>query len=524
MKQKISQAFHREAAIYISPSKLRPFDKGLVVVGAAMEYEGHKRLHRRKPRKAGKDSKSVAKDGAKDSKAEKKRHRQRNRIKAMLGLPIHYEPKEDEWEEDYDETEENLQHFNYFAFEGKRGALRWKHRASDFMPLGFDHEVTTPQHNYKLELHNQFRHAGESDWRHYRNSVLHSLPHRWTTKEDTKMYTSHFTKNTKRDISRDVQHADAAPAREVGFFKSTDPIKGAAGAVAARDARIKTRQVSKSAKIEAVKARRGGSAEKAAHALHQSKHANVLVVHRKEGIEVLHLHTGRPLLELPLPANMVHADLNLDGSIDRVEAVVSENSIIRPEGHRVSDAEDANHCYAWVTTGTPPTHALFNESICQPISPLGVMMNLMAKGMRGGKGADVKLLAAPPIVINRAKERDALERNVDMQDAIFYMSDGLISSYSFAGFQNWQIQTPATFMQPAPVWILPLEDALLAHMYIYGHVCVNICMYMCMCVCVCVCMYMYICIYIIYIYAYICMYMYALPFLRIVIVLYNQHI
>ena len=170
VKQKISQAFHREAAIYISPSKLRPFDKGLVVVGAAMEYEEHKRLHRRKPRKGRKD-KGAGKDGAKDSKAEKKRLKQRNRIKAMLGLPVKYDPSEDEWEEDYDETEENLQHFNYFAFEGKRGALRWKHRAYDFTPLGFDHEVTTPQHNYKLELHNQYRHAGESDWRHYCNSV-----------------------------------------------------------------------------------------------------------------------------------------------------------------------------------------------------------------------------------------------------------------------------------------------------------------------------------------------------------------
>ena len=111
------------------------------------------------------------------------------------------------------------------------------------------------------------------------------------------MYTSHFTKNAKRDISRDRQQADAAHAREVGFFKATDPVKGAAGSVAARDARIKKRRQAKSAKIEAVKARRGGSAESAAHALHQTKHANVIVTHRKEGIEVLHLHTGRPLLE-----------------------------------------------------------------------------------------------------------------------------------------------------------------------------------------------------------------------------------
>eukprot|EP00961_Rhodomonas_salina_P046960 630227-Rhodomonas_salina.2 len=66
------------------------------------------------------------------------------------------------------------------------GALRWKHKAGDFLPIRlakspqtscfcsrfrgrrvrvsehpFDHEVTVPQHNYKLELHSEFKHAGE---------------------------------------------------------------------------------------------------------------------------------------------------------------------------------------------------------------------------------------------------------------------------------------------------------------------------------------------------------------------------
>ena len=188
VKMKVAHAFHTEAAIYVVPSKLRPFDKGLVVVGGAMEYEEHNRLHRRKPRK------DKAKKGARNtshasSKAESKKMRQRNKIKAMLGLPIQYDPEQPEWEDDHDEIEETLHHFNYFAFEGKRGALRWHNRATDFQPLGFDHEVTVPQNNYKLELHNQYKHVGEADWRHYRNSLLRSLPHKWVSKEDTRFYT-----------------------------------------------------------------------------------------------------------------------------------------------------------------------------------------------------------------------------------------------------------------------------------------------------------------------------------------------
>jgi len=83
MKAKISNAYHREAAIYISPSKLRPFDKGLVIVGASMEYENHNRLNRRKPKKKDTTKTAGAKDGAKDSKAENKRTKQRNRIKVV---------------------------------------------------------------------------------------------------------------------------------------------------------------------------------------------------------------------------------------------------------------------------------------------------------------------------------------------------------------------------------------------------------------------------------------------------------
>jgi len=441
--------------------------QGLVIVGGAMEYEDHNRLHRRKPRKNSKKGKGGAKDGATDSKAERRRMKQRNRIKAMLGLPVKYDPDEPEWEEDNDEYEENLHHFNYFAFEGKRGALRWKNRAYDFMPLGFDHEVTVPQHNYKLELHNQYQHAGENDWRHYRNSVLRTLPHKWASKDDTRMYTAHFSKNHKRDAQDHSQQADAAHAREVGFFASSDPVKGAGSSAATKgDSRIKKRRRSSSAKIAAIKDRRGGSADRAASVLQTPKHANVVVTHRKEGVEVLHLHTGRPLLELPLPINMVHADINKDGSVDRVEGVVSEHSVLRPFGHRVSADDEPNHCYAWVTTGTPPTHALFNESICQAQSPMAVMMHMMLKGVAGARGGDgngnVKLMTATPAVLKRRKDRDELDRNVDLLDAIFLMNDGLVSSYNYAGGLNWQVQTAATFMQPAFVRVERHSDTLLA--------------------------------------------------------------
>jgi hypothetical protein len=91
MKVKLAHAYHREASISITPTKIKPFDTGLVVVGASMVYEDHKRLHRRKPK-----SKKKGNDADSDEEASRKRN-VRDRIKEMLGLPAH-RSSEDDWQ------------------------------------------------------------------------------------------------------------------------------------------------------------------------------------------------------------------------------------------------------------------------------------------------------------------------------------------------------------------------------------------------------------------------------------------
>ena len=57
-----------------------------------------------------------------------------------------------------------------------------------------------------------------------------------------------------------------------------------------------------------------------------SKHAyqapNVLVAHLEEGIEAVHLYSGRTLCKLHLPSSGLHADLNGDGVLDHVQVRV----------------------------------------------------------------------------------------------------------------------------------------------------------------------------------------------------------
>jgi len=74
--------------------------------------------------------------------------------------------------------------------------------------------------------------------------------------------------------------------------------------------------MSKSAKRAAVRDRRARRKAGAGYG-GADKKANVLVTHREAGLEVLHLHTGRPVTELQLPRGMAHADINGDGAIDR---------------------------------------------------------------------------------------------------------------------------------------------------------------------------------------------------------------
>uniref|UniRef100_A0A6U4M9Z2 FG-GAP repeat-containing protein n=2 Tax=Hemiselmis andersenii TaxID=464988 RepID=A0A6U4M9Z2_HEMAN len=438
VKAKVSAAHHREATISVTPTQLRPYDQGLVIVGGSMEYDDHRRLHRRKPKKtpAAEDKKGHDTTGARD------------RIKAMLGLEVDHHG-EDQWTEDHDELEETLEHFNYFAFDGKRGALRWRHRPGDFVALGHDHEMTVPQHNYKLELHTEFRHTGEVDWRQYRGSVLHTLPHMWRFKEDTRMYTSHFSRKTPLDFDQEKRNADAHHAQQVGLFSPEDPFKGAGkstrpGTRSARNKRDKSvkRQVLRDTK----KTKKIGDLKK----------ANVLVTHRMEGLEVLHLHTGRTLCQLPMPPHVTHTDINSDGAIDRLESVTGHPHQFRPEGHQAADNDDG--CHAWVVTGTPPTHSLYNNSICVDDSPFKKLVQSMARQSRPSRDGDAdatdKLQTVAPVTLRRGNKAGGL------LDSVFLVSDGTVTSLSGAGQQRWQAQSKAYWVSPALLPSLPHDPAL----------------------------------------------------------------
>ena len=180
-------------------------------------------------------------------------------------------------------------HVNYYAFEGRTGAARWRHESPDFHPPGDAlADSLVPQHSYKLDAASlEGRHAGETACREYREAVAAAMPHSWARPADTRLRLAHWAKH-RVQVSGSAAH-------------------GAPGSLASSP--------------------------------------NVVVAHLQDGLEAVHLASGHTVCKLPLARGHLHADLNADGVVDHVAAAGwRAGSAGR---HR------APHCVATVTSGSP---------------------------------------------------------------------------------------------------------------------------------------------------------------------------
>ncbi len=121
-----------------------------------------------------------------------------------------------------------------------------------------------------------------------------------------------------------------------------------------------------------------------------------------------------------------------------------------------TSGEDSG-CHAWVVTGTPPTHSLFNGSICVDESPFRKLVQSLARQARTphqGEPSD-RLQAVAPVVL---RPKHALPGG--LHDSVFMVSDGIVTSFNGAGRQRWQVQTKTYWASPALLPALPHDPAL----------------------------------------------------------------
>ncbi|CAL0314460.1 unnamed protein product [Lupinus luteus] len=409
-------AHHREVSISISNYTLKHGDTGLIIVGGRMEMQPHIFM----------DPFEEMGKGARFSE----QHRRSAAEK---------------------EASENtgtvdLRHFAFYAFAGRSGVERWHRKNENIEAHSSDASQLIPQHNYKLDVNAlNSRQPGEFECRQFRESILAVMPHHWDRREDTLLKLAHFRRHKRKPLKKNPGKAMNYPYHKPA--ENHPPGKDTS---------------KKISNIIGKAANYAGSAKSKKHLYVPTITnytqvwwvPNVVVAHQKEGIEALHLATGRPICKLHLQEGGLHADINGDGVLDHVQAVGGNGA----EQTVVSGSiEVLRPCWAVATSGVPIREQLFNVSICHYTH-----FNLFQHGERYGsfgRGSETASLeVATPILIPRSDGHK--HRKGSHGDVIFLTNRGEITSYSpglhgHDAIWQWQQSTSVTWSNlPSPAGMM----------------------------------------------------------------------
>nr|ATG70691.1 FG-GAP repeat-containing protein [Hesperocyparis arizonica]ATG70692.1 FG-GAP repeat-containing protein [Hesperocyparis bakeri] len=433
-------AHHREVAISISNYTLKHGDVGLVIVGGRMELQPHLFL-----------------DPFEEAIiAEKNAERHQRSVEEKEGVEAGSTKL----------SGQDLRHFSYYAFAGRSGIQRWKHRSEDLEHHLSDSSELIPQYNYKLDAQAlNSRRPGEVECKEFRESILGVMPHHWERREDTKFELAHFRKHKRKTLKK-VPGKKASPLDKLDdkhvFGKDTNnKIVGAIGKAAEYAASSKKRKrnlyfpmITNHTQLWWI--------------------PNVLVAHQKEGIEAIHLASGRTICKLHLQEGGLHADINGDGVLDHVQAVGGGGA---EQIVSTGTMEILRPCWAVASSGVPVREQLFNASICR-YSPFGVFhqgdFSSQTFGHNTVNAAPIEV--ATPILIPRNDGHK--HQKGSHGDVIFLTSRGEVTSYAAGvhgqgAIRRWQLLTGSSWSNlPSPAGmveekVVPTLKALALH--VHGH-------------------------------------------------------
>nr|GMD56479.1 uncharacterized protein LOC109172727 [Ipomoea batatas] len=407
-------AHHREIGISISNYTVRHGDSGLVIVGGRMEMQPH--IHMDPFEEI---------EIAEKTAEQHRRSAAENQTSESSGMV-------------------DLRHFAFYAFAGRTGEIRWSRKSENIQARSSEESLIIPQHNYKLDAHAlNSRHPGEFECREFRESILGVMPHRWDRREDTILKLSHFKRHKRKTLKK-------MPGKTSTSYPLHKPEENHP------PGKDTTKRIS-NAIGNAVKYAKSSKIKKPLPYIPTITNytqlwwvPNVVVAHEKEGIEAVHLASGRTICKLHLQEGGLHADINGDGVLDHVQAV-GGNGI---EQTVVSGSmEVLRPCWAVATSGVPVREQLFNATICRH-SPFNLFQH--GEFTRGfGQQFDANSLeVASPILIPRNDGHH--HRKGSHGDVIFLTNRGEVTSYSpglhgHDAIWNWQLLTGATWSNlPSP--------------------------------------------------------------------------
>lgn len=383
----------KEVAIIITEHAATKNDRGLIVIGARAEPD------------------TLADDIEEDDLFDEEILAEK-----LQRLHEHGRSRSDELDEVGGDGGASGRHFSYFAYSGDAGVLRWKHEALDFHRdlAGLQESTVTTQHSLHAAAQLQEGvHYGEASCRDFREAVLASLPHSWHTERDTGLHLAHFHRH------RAHRGAQREQISTLG---------------------IQRQQVNKQPNLNSL----NGPPVPAGTFKNQQRPShyappNVIVAHMEEGIEAVHLFSGRTVCRLFLDPYALHVDLNGDGIPDHVHAVGGDAMYLAEEA-ALEDADlmHAHHrlrfCAAVVTSGIPPKQPLFNGTICRPVR-FGLE--------RARKLGYIEV--TPPISLPVPGRGGHYRQQILRQKsiAVFLTSRGDLTAYSSNGDLLWQEVTSA---------------------------------------------------------------------------------
>ncbi|KAG8076389.1 hypothetical protein GUJ93_ZPchr0006g45823 [Zizania palustris] len=404
---------HREVAISITNYTLKHGDAGLVIVGGRMEMQHHSAdlfdefmmsEHNREEHRRSANEKQASETGTAD-----------------------------------------LRHFALYAFAGRTGELRWSRKNENVPSQPSDASMLIPQHNYKLDVHAlNTHHPGQFECREFRESVLGVMPHHWDRREDTFLQLAHFRKHKRKPLKKTPGKAVVNNVHKPS--EHNPPGKDVSNRLA--NVIGKAADMANSNKIK--KSQRIRYVPTITNYTQVWWVPNVVVAHKKEGIEAVHLASGRTICKLHLTEGGLHADINGDGVLDHVQVVGANGA----EQTVVSGSmEVLKPCWAVATSGVPVREQLFNVSICHYNN-----FNLFHHGdfsRSFGRTLDTTgLEVATPILLQR--DDGHKHRRGSHGDIIFLTSRGEVTAYSpglhgHDAMWRWQLSTGAAWSNlPAP--------------------------------------------------------------------------
>lgn len=405
-------AYHREIAITISNFTLKHGDAGIVIIGGRMEMKHH------------------TMDFFEESLL-------------MDKTDEHHLRNADEKEASGNNASVDLRHFAFYVFAGRSGTIRWTRKNENVQAEPSDGSQLIPQHNYKLDAHAlNSRHPGEFECREFRESILGIMPHRWDRREDTFLELSHFRRHKRKLLKRLSGKSSTNPLHKP--VENNPPGKDSSNTI--------SRAIGKAASY-------AGSAKPKKRHLYFPTITNytqlwwvpnVVVAHQKEGIEAVHLASGRTICKLHLPEGGLHADINGDGVLDHVQVVGGngvESSVV------TGSMEVLKPCWAVATSGVPVREQLFNASICH-YSHFNIFQHGDFSRSFGRTVDSHSVEVATPILLHR--DDGHKHRKGSHGDIIFLTSRGEVTSYSpglhgEGAIWRWQLTTGATWSNlPSP--------------------------------------------------------------------------